>query len=291
MKENELKTKIGAGDIVEMIGNLSKDLLRMKNPRLGKVIAVNGAHVLVWPEGKTYPIDFLENEVKFYKKAIPTLPVEIKTAKTIDQIIEPFKKYISTSDVPDYLRRVVTIEDCKKIAKAYHAQYTPLSDKTVGLNLDKLEKEVDNFISGSTKESYEEAFKEIDKTVGVDRLIELINYDISWAKSEIAALPKVNDGTQRAYFEGFILGSGKTKQRVKSGLSQKEGELREENERLRGGLQKTLGLLFNIRHETDYMPDSYYEWIDKVINETDGLIPPDEEKPSDDKINEDDYNF
>lgn len=185
-----------------------------------------------------------------------------------------------------------------------------------------------------------------DKTVGADeaRLIELINYDISWAKSEISALPKVNDGTQRAYFEGFILGAGKAKQRVKAGLSQKEdvpvncyhlecpncgigidvtpsegtvikyvsnahdifrnfirtehlsakweeylkenpiqlshkeGELTEENERLRDGLQKTIGLLFNIRHETDYMPDSYYEWIDKVINETDDLIPPDEEE-------------
>lgn len=243
MKENELKTKIGAGDIVEMIGNLSKDLLRMKNPRLGKVIAVNGAHVLVWPEGKTYPIDFLENEVKFYKKAIPTLPVEIKTAKTIDQIIEPFKKYISTSDVPDYLRRVVTIEDCKKIAKAYHAQYTPLSDKTVGV-----------------EEACNQDSRFYNALNGQERII---------------------------YTAGAKFGANWQSNR----LSQKEGELREENERLRGGLQKTLGLLFNIRHETDYMPDSYYEWIDKVINETDGLIPPDEEKPSDDKINEDDYNF
>lgn len=31
------------------------------------------------------------------------------------------------------------------------------------------------------------------------------------------------------------------------------------------------GLLTNIRHEIDYLPDSYYEWIDKVLNKADEI--------------------
>lgn len=48
--------------------------------------------------------------------------------------------------------------------------------------------------------------------------------------------------------------------------------IRDKN-KLEDALQKTVGILLNIRHETDYMPDSYYEWIDKVIGEVDGLMP------------------
>jgi hypothetical protein len=44
-------------------------------------------------------------------------------------------------------------------------------------------------------------------------------------------------------------------------------------------LEKTVGILVNIRHETDYMPDSYYEWIDKVINEVDEHLPVYEDEP------------
>jgi hypothetical protein len=55
------------GDIVEMTGNLSKDLKSMTKPRLGMVENVDGAYILVRPEGKTYLVEFLENEVKFYK--------------------------------------------------------------------------------------------------------------------------------------------------------------------------------------------------------------------------------
>lgn len=40
------------------------------------------------------------------------------------------------------------------------------------------------------------------------------------------------------------------------------------NQELVDALQKAIGLLTNIRSETDYMPDFYYEWIDKVIDET-----------------------
>lgn len=52
-------------------------------------------------------------------------------------------------------------------------------------------------------------------------------------------------------------------------------------------LEKTVGLLTNIRHETDYMPDFYYEWIDKVINEVDDLLPvyEDEQNANNDEIN------
>jgi hypothetical protein len=42
---------------------------------------------------------------------------------------------------------------------------------------------------------------------------------------------------------------------------------------LEHALETTTGILTNIRHETDYMPDSYYEWIDKVMNEVDELLP------------------
>jgi hypothetical protein len=50
-------------------------------------------------------------------------------------------------------------------------------------------------------------------------------------------------------------------------LADKDKEIAE----LKSGLAKALGLLWNIRHETDYMPDMYYEWIDKIIHETDEL--------------------
>lgn len=51
-------------------------------------------------------------------------------------------------------------------------------------------------------------------------------------------------------------------------------ELQKEVERLRGELLQTknalsitTGILTNIRYQTDYMSDSYYEWIDRVLNE------------------------
>lgn len=55
------------GDLVEIIGNLSKDLKSMKKPRLGQVVNINGHYILVRPEGKTYDVDFLSNEVKLHK--------------------------------------------------------------------------------------------------------------------------------------------------------------------------------------------------------------------------------
>lgn len=65
-----------------------------------------------------------------------------------------------------------------------------------------------------------------------------------------------------------------------------------EKAQLENALQKTVGILFNIRHETDYMPDSYYKWIDKVINEVDDLLP---ELPDDTQLGnqstEDGYEF
>lgn len=68
------KEAINEGDIVEMIGNLSKDLKSMAKPRLGLVENVNGSYILVKPEGKTYSVDFLGNEVKFYRKGVGTTP-------------------------------------------------------------------------------------------------------------------------------------------------------------------------------------------------------------------------
>jgi len=47
------------------------------------------------------------------------------------------------------------------------------------------------------------------------RLNDLVNYDLSWAKTEIKALPSVNDGTEHAYFDGFILGANKSRARTK----------------------------------------------------------------------------
>jgi hypothetical protein len=33
--------------------------------------------------------------------------------------------------------------------------------------------------------------------------------------------------------------------------------------------QALLGLILNLRHETDYLPDHYYEWMDKLIHKAD----------------------
>lgn len=52
--------------------------------------------------------------------------------------------------------------------------------------------------------------------------------------------------------------------------------IRDKN-KLEDALQKTVGILTNIRHETDYMPDSYYEWIDRVVGEVEDLLSEDDE--------------
>lgn len=67
IEEYHHRQKPKATDIVEITGNLSPDLLAMSRPRLGQVKNVNGSYILVRPEGKTYDVDFLENEVRFYK--------------------------------------------------------------------------------------------------------------------------------------------------------------------------------------------------------------------------------
>ena len=36
--------------------------------------------------------------------------------------------------------------------------------------------------------------------------------------------------------------------------------------------QKIEGVLINIRHETDCLPDFYYDWIDQVLNEADDIF-------------------
>ena len=46
----------------------------------------------------------------------------------------------------------------------------------------------------------------------------------------------------------------------------------QKNRELIDGGQKLEGILANIRYQTDYLPDFYYEWIDKVFNETDELF-------------------
>jgi hypothetical protein len=33
--------------------------------------------------------------------------------------------------------------------------------------------------------------------------------------------------------------------------------------------QSLLGIILNLRHETDYLPDHYYEWMDKLIHKAD----------------------
>lgn len=36
--------------------------------------------------------------------------------------------------------------------------------------------------------------------------------------------------------------------------------------------QKLLGLILNLRNEADYLPDFYYEWMDRLISETDEIL-------------------
>jgi len=41
--------------------------------------------------------------------------------------------------------------------------------------------------------------------------------------------------------------------------------------------QKLIGILTNIRHETDYLPEFYYDWIDTVINQTEEIFTSEQE--------------
>lgn len=49
-------------------------------------------------------------------------------------------------------------------------------------------------------------------------------------------------------------------------------ELEQKNIQLLEAGQKLEGILINIRSETHYLPDHYYEWINKVLSETDDII-------------------
>lgn len=49
-------------------------------------------------------------------------------------------------------------------------------------------------------------------------------------------------------------------------------ELEMENIALRQAGEKLIGILTNIRHEIDYLPDTYYEWMNQVIHETEELF-------------------
>jgi len=40
---------------------------------------------------------------------------------------------------------------------------------------------------------------------------------------------------------------------------------------LEQALEKCQGLIFNIKHGTDYLPAFYYEWMDNILNEIDIL--------------------
>lgn len=42
---------------------------------------------------------------------------------------------------------------------------------------------------------------------------------------------------------------------------------------LEQALSKTNSILQNIRHEINYLPDSYYEWIDQVSSEIEEHLP------------------
>lgn len=48
--------------------------------------------------------------------------------------------------------------------------------------------------------------------------------------------------------------------------------LEQQNQELKEAGQKLLGIILNIRHETDYLPDHYYDWMDQVISETDEIL-------------------
>lgn len=52
------------------------------------------------------------------------------------------------------------------------------------------------------------------------RLYDLFDYRLSWAKNELAEIPKVNDGTERAYFNGVVLGLGLGKKILKDNIDQ-----------------------------------------------------------------------
>jgi len=53
--------------------------------------------------------------------------------------------------------------------------------------------------------------------------------------------------------------------------------LKQKNADLFDAGQKLHGLISNIKHETDYLPDFYYEWAGKVLNEIDEILSDDEQ--------------
>lgn len=53
-------------------------------------------------------------------------------------------------------------------------------------------------------------------------------------------------------------------------------ELEALNKELINAGQKLLGFAAHLRHEVDYLPDTYYEWMNKVIHETEELLSDDE---------------
>lgn len=55
-------------------------------------------------------------------------------------------------------------------------------------------------------------------------------------------------------------------------MEKTNSELQQEIISLRIAGQKLECILKNIRNEIDYLPDHYYEWIDKVFNETEEII-------------------
>jgi hypothetical protein len=79
---------IQKGDTVEITGNLSKDLLALPVPRLGEVTNVNGAYVMVQPNGLSYPCEFLENEVTFYSRPEELTPAPLSEQKQDGETIE-----------------------------------------------------------------------------------------------------------------------------------------------------------------------------------------------------------
>lgn len=78
-----------------------------------------------------------------------------------------------------------------------------------------------------------------------------------------------------AYMNGFICDDCDTIQDVfvdEENYKSRIAELEASNAKMKIAGQKLLGLILNIKYETDHLPDSYYEWMDRLINETDEMF-------------------
>lgn len=136
---------------------------------------------------------------------------------------------------------------------------TPTEDNGIGsnLNLDKLEKEADNFIANSTKESYEQDFKGIE---GVKEAADE-KYPLLEDKYEVMpAIKRVFNAKQLEKRSAFIEGSNWQQGKE----TETAMELREENEKAYLLLHKAMLAVSSTNYESDR--------LDSIANEIDDFL-------------------